>query len=288
LISQPSRTEPAHQAPLGRRARDRVNRLLRFPSRSSHSSWRDYCGWLWRRSIGEDSAGVTEGRSTRWLRFRNLPTSQPFGVAFCRPDQVEPPGVKLPDAALVAQGIEHRFPKPFWGSLPTRAMGQNRNVCGGFRLSSSFIISHVFTPVAAQVRPKPTVPRSTPAVTAAPSRSLNAYGGEAGAGHEPPAPGDELRCKLPSLRRGWCRLLHTRDGYVCTTTCVANGTLRTIRGPSPSLLETDLAHRSNCVVGRVCDASLRARASHRHQSRPGQIVGSDLSDRVPGCARRCR
>ncbi len=64
--------------------------------------------------------------------------------------------------ALVAQGIEHRCPKPFLGVLPTKA--KRRKAAQGlhFRLSSFRIISHAFTPVAAQVRPKsgPELPQS--------------------------------------------------------------------------------------------------------------------------------
>jgi hypothetical protein len=56
--------------------------------------------------------------------------------------------------ALVAQGIEHRFPKPIWGVLRTKAKRRKALLCLRFRLSSSLTISHVFTPVAAQVRPK--------------------------------------------------------------------------------------------------------------------------------------
>ncbi len=66
-----------------------------------------------------------------------------------------------PDA-LVAQGIEHRCPKPIWGVLRTKAKRLKALLCLRYRLSSSRIISHVFTPVAAQVRPKsgPELPQS--------------------------------------------------------------------------------------------------------------------------------
>jgi hypothetical protein len=79
--------------------------------------------------------------------------------------------------ALVAQGIEHRFPKPFRGALRTKAKRPKRLLCLRFRLSSSRIISHLLTPLAAQVRPKHgpeilprLVTRSTPAPKSA-SRS---------------------------------------------------------------------------------------------------------------------
>ena len=56
--------------------------------------------------------------------------------------------------ALITQGTEHRFPKPFRGVLRTKAKRLKAVLRLHFRLSSSRIISHVFTPVAAQVRPK--------------------------------------------------------------------------------------------------------------------------------------
>jgi hypothetical protein len=61
---------------------------------------------------------------------------------------------RLWNLALVAQGIEHRFPKPFLGVSPTGEIRPKGTFYGLFDLSPSLIISHVFTPVAAQVRPK--------------------------------------------------------------------------------------------------------------------------------------
>ena len=73
----------------------------------------------------------------------------------------------IPVPALVAQGIEHRFPKPIWGALRTKAKRLKTLQGLRFDLSSSRIISHVFTPVAAQVRPKhdPELPQSRRAAT---------------------------------------------------------------------------------------------------------------------------
>ena len=63
-------------------------------------------------------------------------------------------GLSFRPHALVAQGIEHRFPKPFRGVLRTKGKRLKPLLCLRFRLSTSRIISHVFTPLAAQVRPK--------------------------------------------------------------------------------------------------------------------------------------
>jgi hypothetical protein len=52
------------------------------------------------------------------------------------------------------QGTEHRFPKPFRRVLRTKGKRLKVLLRLRFRLSSSRIISHVLTPLAAQVRPK--------------------------------------------------------------------------------------------------------------------------------------
>jgi hypothetical protein len=95
-------------------------------------------------------------------------------LRLCRPRVTVGREVEPDTSILKARRRDHRFPKPFRGALRTKGMRLKPLLCSRFRLSTSRIISHVLTPLAAQVRPR------EPALVAHgfeyPTRSLNADG----------------------------------------------------------------------------------------------------------------
>jgi hypothetical protein len=85
--------------------------------------------------------------------------------------RVSPPELSAPRPR--SSGIEHRCPKPFWGVLSTKPKRRKPLLCLRFRLSSSRITSHVFTPDAAQERARASAIEASD--DEYPSRSLDAY-----------------------------------------------------------------------------------------------------------------